>query len=350
MVTMGLRRTGQVQPGLEVVAQGTPQTGTWQLEIATFGLPHLLLTRKLVDGNDAALEDLLRRAWEVARAPSPSVDLPADIFVRYLAERLPEDCVDVPLERVLERLMLSDLYLACAYVHKVSGADKLLERHWLEKLPTFLTSLKLSPMLVDEVCQSLRIHLLLSTVEGGPRLAGYTGRGTLMSWMWVIAARMARKQRTPNWETPTENAFAELEAVPMLGADAEFELIKRRYRPEFRQALREAFAALSSEQRLLLRLHFIRRMSTTKMGPIFGVDQSTVSRRSRTARYAVHDETKRRLKERLGLSTDEFESLIKAIESQFDSSLSEDLEDEEKNKGEEAQSQGEEEKEGDEEG
>jgi RNA polymerase sigma-70 factor len=274
------------------------------------------------------------------------VDLPAGIFVCYLAERLLKDDVDVPLEEVLKRLVLTDLYLACAYLHEVSGAEGLVH-HYVEKLPALLSSRKLSATKIDEFCQQLRIQLLMRTTEAGPGLAGYSGRGTLISWMRVIVARMANNKRNSLVrETHTENAPGGLETIPMTGADAELELIKRSYFPEFRQALREAFATLSSEQRLLLRLHFFKRMSTTRMGPLFGKDQSTISRKIKTARHAVYDETKRRLQERLGLSTQEFESLLKVIESQFDSSLAEDLKDEEKKEGEDKQSQqeGEEEK------
>jgi RNA polymerase sigma-70 factor, ECF subfamily len=100
------------------------------------------------------------------------------------------------------------------------------------------------------------------------------------------------------------------------------ELIKRRYRREFRQALYEAFAELSSEQRYQLRLHFIEKLSTTEMGAMFYVNQSTVSRWLKNARRAVHEGTKRRLQERLGLSSNEFTSLLNAIESQLELSVS----------------------------
>jgi RNA polymerase sigma-70 factor len=295
--------------------------------------------RVAVPADAAELEGLLRRAWETGRAPWPAVGLPAEIFVRHLAERLPDKSAGVPLEEVLARLILTDLYLACACVHEVPGAPEALDRHYLEKLPASLGFLKLSDMTLDDICQLVGIQLLVGVEGSSPQLGEYKGQGTLPSWMRVIAARMAYKQNTASRAIPAENAPGVLEAIPMVGADSELELIKRRYLRDFRQALREAFATLSSEQRQLLRLHFINRLSTTRMGPLFGVDQSTVSRRIRTARYAVYDETKRRLQERLGLSTHEFESLLKALDSRFDSSLGEDLEEEEKKEGEEEQSQ-----------
>jgi RNA polymerase sigma-70 factor len=286
-----------------------------------------------MSADTAEMEDVLHRAWESGRGPWPHLNLRADVFVRYLTQRLPEKSVDVPLEQVLDRLILTDLYLACACVHKVPGAIEALERHYLEKLPASLGFLKLSAATLDEVCQMVRIHLLVGMAGSGPQLGEYKGMGTLPSWMRVIAARMAYKQGAPARETPTENVLAVIESLPVPGSDVELELIKRRYRPQFRQAVREAFATLSSEQRQLLWFHFIDRMPTTKMGPLVGVDQSTVSRKIKSARHTVYEETKRLLQERLGLSSHEFKSLLKVIDSQLDSQLdlrlSEDLKEEE---------------------
>lgn len=69
-----------------------------------------------------------------------------------------------------------------------------------------------------------------------------------------------------------------LEALPAPGIDAELDLIKQRHQKEFRQALREAFSALTSDERHLLRLYFVDRLSTTELGALLRVNQSTVSR------------------------------------------------------------------------
>ncbi|HEX8819154.1 MAG TPA: sigma-70 family RNA polymerase sigma factor [Archangium sp.] len=298
-----------------------------KFKLAVIFLEHARV-RVALPADTAGLEESLHRAWESGRGPWPLVDLRADVFIRHLAQRLPEKSVGFPLEQVLGRLVLTDLYLACACVHQVPRAIAALERHYLEKLPASLGFLKLSATMLDDVCQMVRIHLLVGMAGSGPQLGEYKGAGTLLSWMRAIAARMAHKQSASARETPTENVLAAIEALPMPGPDAELDLIKRRYRHEFRQAVRKAFATLSSEQRQLLRLHFIDRVATTKMGPLFGVDQSTVSRKIKSARHVVYEETKRLLQEHLGLSSAEFKSLLKVIDSQLDLSLSEELKEE----------------------
>lgn len=278
--------------------------------------------------NQSDFEGQLRWAWDVGRASWPRVSLPADLFVRHLAQLLLNSSEGRERAPRIDQLALGDLYLACACVHDLPGSIERLESHYLAKLPTLLGGLRQPAMVLDDVCQSVRILLLVGTGEAGPRLAEYTGRGALLSWIRVVAARMALKQGVSRRESSEENVLAALEALPAGGADVELELIKRRYRHEFRQAVRESFAALSSEQRHQLRLHFIEGVSTTAMSVLFSVNQSTISRWLKSARQAVFEDTKHRLRERLGLSSNEFTSLLTAIESQFDLSLSQVLEEE----------------------
>ncbi len=276
---------------------------------------------------DPGFEALLRHAWEVGREAWPNLPLPPGVFTSHLLERLPGVSTQTSLAPLLEKLVLPDLFLACACVHQVAGAVETLERHYLAELPTALAYLKQPIAFLEDVCQQVRIHLLVGTSEVGPRLAEYSGRGTLLSWIRVIAVRMALRQGSPAREAATENLLAALEAIPATGSDAELDLIKRHSRHEFRQAVREAFSSLAAEQRNLIRLHFIEELSTTEMAPLFQVNQSTISRRLKSARQAIFDETKRLLQERLGLSTQEFHSLLHVIDSQLDISLGQVLDD-----------------------
>lgn len=275
---------------------------------------------------NANLERLLRHAWEEGRRQWPRVDLPADVFNGYLGRLLPSDLEARPLEELIQKLDKEGLYLACACVNDVPAALETFEAHYMAKLPKVLGYLKLSAAVLDEVCQLVRTHLLVRTPGAGMRLAEYTGRGSLLVWLRVIAVRMARRQGALVREVPDEGGLAAIENLPAQETNAELELIKRRYRREFRRAVIEAISTLSVDQRYLLRLHFIERLPTTRMGPMFGKDQSTISRWLKEVREQVYEETKRRIKEHLLLSSQEFESLMSAINSNFDVSLSQFLE------------------------
>jgi RNA polymerase sigma-70 factor (ECF subfamily) len=272
-----------------------------------------------------ALEGLLQHAHETGHAAWPQVALSDADFVHHLARVSPGFSREGPLAeelaRQLEGLNVAGLYLAAACMDGVPSASETLEREVLARLPALLAP-RLPPAAVDEVCQQVRIHLLVGT-EAGPQLSLYKAQSSLLSWIRVIAARMSLRHVAPARERVEEGILAAIEAAPDLGNDAELELLKRRCLHEFRAAARDAFCALPDKPRYLLRLHFLDRLSTIELGRLYGVDQSTASRWLKSARQAVFDETKRLLKERLRLSSLEFESLLGDIHSRLDMSFSE---------------------------
>jgi RNA polymerase sigma-70 factor (ECF subfamily) len=97
--------------------------------------------------------------------------------------------------------------------------------------------------------------------------------------------------------------------------------LKTRYRGEFKAALEHALVNLASEQRNLLRLHFVDGLRLEDLARLFHVDRSTVVRRIAAAREAIVDEAKRLLQERLDIDAAEFESLIGLVRSRLDLSL-----------------------------
>ncbi|QRN99234.1 sigma-70 family RNA polymerase sigma factor [Archangium violaceum] len=268
-----------------------------------------------------ALEGLLRRVWEDARAQWPEVELPAERFIRHLAERLPEAGSDGQIGPRLEQLSLPELYLACACVQGIAEATVAFDRHYLSRLPGLLGYLRQPAAIIDEVCQLTRVKLLVHTPEGAPRLNDYTGQGSLLSWVRITAVRIALRVCGLDKPAPDEGVVEVLESLPAPG-DVELDLIRRRHHAEFRQAVREAFAALSMDERHLLRLHVVDQLSTVELGALFRVNQSTVSRWLKSVRQTVFNETRRRLQARLGLSARDFQSFLGALDSQLELGIS----------------------------
>jgi RNA polymerase sigma-70 factor, ECF subfamily len=264
---------------------------------------------------------MLTGEYERARESWPGVALPREEFVRQLSTLL-NATEGRALEEELERLALADLYLACACAHRVPGAVEALERHHLAKLPRRLKYVGQPEETVEDVCQQVRIHLLVGTAESPPKIAEYTGRGSLSSWLKAIGVRMLLKRVGANREEPEDDVVAVLEETPTPGRGPELELIKQRYQRDFRQALSESFNTLPREQRHLLRLRYVDRLTQVQMARLFGVTQPTILRRLERAYGDVFEQTKRLLQERLGLSSLDFESLLEEVRSQFDMSLS----------------------------
>src|SRR5207244_7224723 len=92
-----------------------------------------------------------------------------------------------------------------------------------------------------------------------------------------------------------------VDAVP----DPELELLKRKYRADFKKAFASAVTGLTDRERTLLRLHFIEGISQQKLGPMYRVDASTVSRWITAARDKLIHATRRAMAEALRLGRSE---------------------------------------------
>jgi RNA polymerase sigma-70 factor, ECF subfamily len=271
----------------------------------------------------AQLGQLLGHAFESARAAWPDVTLSAKQFVRYIAERLPETGKDRSVEQLLRQKSLPELYLACACVHGVPGSLDAFERSYLAMLPAQLRRIKKSnPAIdIDEVCQQVRVQFLLRPAAGLPQIIKYSGEGSLMSWLCVCAARVANKMRAGDKSALEEDIGVAIETLPAPGVDPEMELIKQRYRDEFRKAAHDAFSTLASDQQYLFRLHYIDGLSMFELSEMYNVHRTTVLRWLESARQILYKRVRRLLKERLQISTREVESLLKVLRSQLDVSL-----------------------------
>ncbi|MBZ4417969.1 sigma-70 family RNA polymerase sigma factor [Myxococcus sp. RHSTA-1-4] len=266
------------------------------------------------------LERLLLRFWREGRDQWPDIPLSSDAFVCHLAAHSPRLEPGDDFERLLAQLVPGDLYLACACARGIPAALSAFERHHIADVPATLAHMKLPEAVVDDIRQQVRERLLVRTDEA-PKIEEYSGRGPLSNWVRVVSLRTALSLlRTTREEGSVSDAILDL--LPDPDGNPETEAIQRRYQDEFRQAMEDAFAALPSRQKYLLRLHFVDRLSTTRIGALFNVNQSTASRWLRTAQQEVHDATRRILKERLDLSSREFTSVLRAVESQLDLSIS----------------------------
>ncbi|AGC47695.1 DNA-binding regulatory protein [Myxococcus stipitatus DSM 14675] len=276
--------------------------------------------RGLGDNAPEVLEPLLVRFWRAGCERWPDIALAPDTFIRHLALHFPRRTAPAEWESLLTQFVPGDLYLACACAQSLPAALAAFERHHMSGVGAALAHMRLPSSVVDEIRQRVRERLLVRT-DTAPRIAEYSGRGTLSNWVRVVSLRTALSLlRKPHEEGSLSDALLEL--VPSPDADPEVETIQRRYQHEFRRALEDAFAILPSEHRYLLRLHFVDRLSTTKLAPLFNVNQSTVSRWLQSAQQAVHDETRRLLMERLDLSSQEVTSLLRTVESHIHLSLS----------------------------
>ena len=254
----------------------------------------------------------VRELVERARAAWPGVEVAEDTFERHLAAHLPAG-------EQLHALNTTDLYLACAAATGDATALAVFESHVLAKIAAHLTKTGLPRETIEEVMQQLRERLLVPQEGRLPRIATFAGRGSLVGWVRMAAARIAiniRAKQRP--AVPIDDGFDLVNS----DCDPALDLIKRRYGKELREAFHAALASLPSRDAAILRLHFLDGMSAQAIGSIYRVHPRTVQKWLALAHKQILATTRELLQTRLQLDGDEIESLIELVRSQLAVSLS----------------------------
>jgi RNA polymerase sigma-70 factor (ECF subfamily) len=263
-----------------------------------------------VDG----LEALLRELYAAGQTQWPSVPLAPEHFVRHLARHLPEGSGEV-----LRQLHGAGLYLACACAEGEPLALSAFERHILQRVPSRLGPLPAAT--VDDVLQELRQRLLLGHGDTPPRIAGYSGRGALLAWVRIIAARIVGELASRQGRQVLFDETPEVLARMLSSSDPERELLREDSRQALAEALRRALAALPERERALLRLHHLHGLTMDRLSAMYGASRSGVARRVAQARERLLELTRAELSSRLKLAGPEVESLLGLVRSRLDLSL-----------------------------
>jgi RNA polymerase sigma-70 factor (ECF subfamily) len=261
------------------------------------------------------LEQRLASLLEQARQAHPSLRFEPTAFLRHLAARLP---AVGDAESSLGTIRAEELLLAFACAQGDSTALATLDAQVLSRIREWLP--KEDAAFLSEVQQRLRQRLLMPEGSAPPKIATFTGRGTLAQWTRAVALRLAidlKREATGN--VPLDEAPADADAL--VGRDPEFSFIRSRYQEEFRHAFREALAGLSPKERNLLRLHHVDNLSVDSVGTMYQTSRSTAARWIAQARERLLESTRAALAGRLKLDAGELDSLLGLVRSHLDVSL-----------------------------
>jgi RNA polymerase sigma-70 factor (ECF subfamily) len=214
---------------------------------------------------------------------------------------------------------LADLYLAWAAMEGDAVAVRSLDERVLAATEPAVRRVDGTAAFVDEVRQLLRVRLLVGAAGAPPRLAEYHGRGPLVGWARVAAVRIALNlKRDERPAAAIDDVLGELAAGD---ADPEVRYLGTLYRAEFGAALREALGALSDRDRALLRFHHVDGLKLAQIAALYRVHESTASRWISAAVEAIAEGARRRLMERLSLSSESLDSVARLVRSNLDLSL-----------------------------
>lgn len=252
----------------------------------------------------------LQDRFAAGRSAWPDVTLDEDAFRALLLDRL----VDGELPPVEHS---ADLYIACACAAGVRGAAAAFERVYRSVMEG--AAGRVDRGVVDEATQIALVSLLVATPEGPPRIATYSGRASLRTWLATVATRAALKLRR-NKDDQSHESLTGL-AQAFVADEPELALAKARHGPEVAKSLAVALASLEPRELVLLRLHHAQGWSVDRLGALYRVGRSTAARWVAAARAKLVDTAKNDLRKRLGLTSSEIESLVALLQSNLEVSL-----------------------------
>ena len=255
---------------------------------------------------------------ETAREAVGKFNITDIAFVEHIAGRLGADANPEALAKV----RAADLYLACACAAGDDRALAAFDGEFGRDIDLAIARSGNVDLGRDEFRQLLRNKLFVAAQGRRPKIADYAGRGDLRSWVRVTALRMIVdivRQRAGGKEVPVEADM--LGAVPSPGDDPELDYIQRVYKSEFKDALQEAFGALSPRERNLLRHQVLHGLNIDQVGALYRVHRTTAFRWIEKARKALLRETRKSLMKRLKVETGEFLSIMRVVQGDLDVSV-----------------------------
>ncbi len=267
-------------------------------------------------GERERLAAALAHALIEARDRYPAVHVADEDFARFLGERMRDTSGDAV---AVSGRATADLYLACACVAGDSHALEALDSHVLSNLPAAMGRLKLGTAAVDEAIQRARTKLLVGR-EGRGKIADFSGTGDLRGWVKVIAIRDAlRSARKVQREVSLSDELSA--ALPASDLDPDLAYQKRLYQAEFKASFEAAVDDLTPRERSLLRQSIVYHSTVDQVATIYQVHRATAARWVSKAREQLSNKTRAHLRTRLSISEDQFESIVRLIESQMDLSM-----------------------------
>jgi RNA polymerase sigma-70 factor (ECF subfamily) len=258
-------------------------------------------------------EDAVRQMFCEGQRKWPLVKLGFEAFFGHCTRVLGASAEEAELPREA-----ADLYLCCACVEAQPEALRAFESEGMGVAKAAIARINREADFVQDTLQEVWDKLLLGSE---PRVKQYAGRGPLKAWVRVTATRVALDRNRARGRL----ALRHVELSEQLAARStspEAQLTKARFGPAFVQALRDAVAGLSAQERNVLRMHLSGHCSIDEIGRAYNVHRATSARWLDRARLKVHESVRQDLCVRQDkLTASEFKSLAAMMGSELELSL-----------------------------
>ncbi len=217
-----------------------------------------------------------------------------------------------------------EVWLSAACAAGEPTALSAFDDNYVLQLRPALKSMGLDDPAVEDLQQRVRHRLLTAEPDEPIRLFQYAGDGKLFGLVKVVAIRMAlddirRAKRAPDRGSADERTVARL----MDGAlGPELALAESQNKDAVKAAFQGAIDALPPGDRAILRLHLHERSSIDEIAALHDVHRATAARWVVRIREAIAASTHEALKKKLSLDDERLHSLLRAVDSRLDLSLS----------------------------
>lgn len=185
----------------------------------------------------------------------------------------------------------------------------------IESVAPAIASRGASRQEVEDMLQLTRERLLVASEDKDPRLSLYSGTGRLGGFVRTVAMRLWLNSKRGQREVATAPKALHVLAG---SSDPALENLKERYLDQFRTALSDAWTVLSVDERDLIRHQVVDGLSIDELAKLFGVHRSTAARRLLGAKDALVVATRESMRDRLGVSETEVNSIIRLIETRLE--------------------------------
>lgn len=242
----------------------------------------------------------------------PGVDADLNAFSALLRQRAEESGGP-------EAINAADLLLAFATLRADPVATKELDRRLIRAVRVAIA--RFEGLQVEEVQQQVRQRVLVGNGPGGPRLAKYTGRGSVISWLKAVATSVAidESRRLQPERHANED---ELIATASTEAGPETKLLNAQQKEHFNVAFQEALTTLTPQERTVMRMRFVDDLAVEDIGKAFAVHRTTAMRWLERAQQQVMAATRKVLGKRFGLPSREVDSLLRALQPSINERIS----------------------------
>jgi RNA polymerase sigma-70 factor (ECF subfamily) len=218
----------------------------------------------------------------------------------------PEDGASGTIDREAE------LYLARACATGDSAAIRAFEAEFFSEVRACHARIRPPSLGVDELEQRIREKLFANKT-----ISRFSGKGDLRRWLRVLTTRLIFDHvRSIHPAVPLEDQLL----PDAVASTADATLAKAQLRDEIRLALREAFAALTDRQQLLVQAE-VRGTPLSALATTYQVSLRSLQRWVRDAHDALLAEFRGALGRRLRLAPGELSSVLAFARSQLRSAL-----------------------------